>query len=417
MNFSDYWTMKWCDVLRVKSEFPNNLWPNAVQAYHRWIYETIRENQPYDRFVRELLTSSGSNFVTPPVNFYRAVQGRYPSSIAKVVALTFMGTRIDSWPKARRNAMAVFFSRVAYKKTDEWKEEIVFPDPAVCAPLKAVFPDGSVANIPSGTDPRKAFADWLISPNNQWFARNIVNRIWGWTMGRGIIDEVDDIRPDNPPASPEVLACLQQELVKSKYDLRHIYRLIFNSRTYQQSSIPNNDDTNPKVQFAHYTVRQLDAEVLLDALCWIGGEGAGYTSPIPEPYTFIPKSQRTIALADGSITSQFLTIFGRPSRDSGLLSERTSQPTDTQRLFLLNSSDIRRKIEGSKLLESMRTAAKGKPLAVVRGTYEIILSRVPTPAELAVFQQYLKKKGTQPRQAASDLAWSLINSKEFLYKH
>ncbi len=103
-------------------------------------------------------------------------------------------------------------------------------------------------------------------------------------MGRGIVDEPDDIRPDNPPASPEVLACLQKELVKSHYDLRHIYRLIFNSRTYQQSSVPHSDTANPKVAFAHYTVRQLDAEVLIDALCWIGGNGESYSSPIPEPY-------------------------------------------------------------------------------------------------------------------------------------
>jgi hypothetical protein len=416
-EFAQYWTIKWCDILRVKSEFPNDLWPNAVQAYSRWVYEAIRENLPYDRFARELLTSSGSNFRVPAVNFYRAVQGREPSSIAKVVALTLMGTRIESWPKDRRDAMAALFSRVAYKKTDEWKEEIVLPDPAVYAPLKAVFPDGTSSTIPSGEDPREAFADWLISSNNQWFARNIVNRIWGWTMGRGIINEVDDIRPDNPPASPLALACLQKELIKSNYDLHHIYRLIFDSRTYQQSSIPHNDDSDSKVQFAHYTARQLDAEVLLDALCWIGGEGEGYESPIPEPYTFIPKTQRTIALADGSITSQFLTIFGRSSRDYGLASERNAQPTGTQRLFLLNSSDVRRKIDGSKLLDSVRTAAKGNRPAIVRGIYEIVLSRFPTPAESATAEQYLKAKAPQPKQAASDLAWALINTKEFLNRH
>jgi hypothetical protein len=329
-----------------------------------------------------------------------------------------MGVRLERWPEARRAQMASFFSRVAYKKTDEWKEEIVLLDPSVYAPLNVVFPDGSKASIPAGADPRKTFADWLIAPKNRWFSQNIVNRIWGWTMGRGIINEVDDVRPDNPPASPETLACLERELVKSNYDLRHIYRLIFNSQTYQQSSIPHaNDETKPKAQFAHYMERQLDAEVLLDALNWIGGQGEGYTSPIPEPYTFIPKSRRTITLADASITSPFLTIFGRPSRDFGLTSERANQPTDTQRLYLLNSSDVLHKIERSELLQDVRTNAKDDKSAVTRGIYTIVLSRYPTAAESEVADKYFKTSGLSLKQASNDLAWALINSKEFLYRH
>ena len=100
-EFADYWAMKWCDLLRVKAEFPINLWPNAAQAYHRWIRTSIKENKPYDRFVREMLTASGSNFRTPAVNFYRAMQSRQPEAIARTVALTFMGVRAENWPKDR----------------------------------------------------------------------------------------------------------------------------------------------------------------------------------------------------------------------------------------------------------------------------------------------------------------------------
>lgn len=416
-EFADYWTMKWCDLLRVKSEFPMNLWPNAVQAYHHWIHDAIRDNRPYDQFARELLTSSGSNFRVPPVNFYRAVPSRDSSSIAKAVALTFMGVRSERLPQVQRDGMAAFFSKVAYKKTDEWKEEIVYLNPEAAKALKAVLPDGSAVNIPSGADPRQVFADWLVAPNNKWFARNAVNRIWAWTMGHGIIHEPDDIRTDNPPASPELLACLEKELVKSHYDLRYIYRLILNSRTYQQSSVPHDDISNPKVQFAHYTVRQLDAEVLIDALCWIGGDGESYSSPIPEPYTFIPKENRTIALADGSITSSFLTIFGRPSRDTGLMSERGSQPTDNQRLYMLNSSDIQRRIEKSPQLQAALNSFWRDRSTAIAKVYLIILSRYPTESESAIAEQYIKKSGLPPKQAAYDLAWSLINSKEFLYRH
>ncbi len=126
-------------------------------------------------------------------------------------------------------------------------------------------------------------------PNNPWFARNIVNRIWAWLLGRGIIDKPDDIRPDNPAVNPELLAYLEKELVKSKYDLRHIYRLILNSSIYQQSSIPQSKSPEAEKLFACYPVRRLDAEVLIDALDWIGGTGESYSSPIPEPFTYIPK--------------------------------------------------------------------------------------------------------------------------------
>ncbi|MCX6344158.1 MAG: DUF1553 domain-containing protein [Armatimonadetes bacterium] len=416
-EFADYWSMKWCDILRVKSEFPINLWPNAVQAYHRWIHDAIRENRPYDKFARQLLTSSGSNFLEPPANFYRAVQGRDSASIAKAVALTFMGVRFERLPKTSQSNMGAFFSRVGYKKTDEWKEEIVYLNPAITGSMNAVFPDGAAVVIPAGADPREVFTNWLVAPTNKWFARNIVNRIWYWTMGRGIIDEPDDIRSDNPPASAELLACLEKELIDSHYDLRSIYRLILNSRTYQQSSVPCGDTSDPKIQFAHYTVRRLDAEVLIDALCWIGGDGAGYTSATPEPYSFIPKEQRTIALADGSITSPFLATFGRPSRDTGLESERNNKPTDSQCLYLLNSTDIQQKIEKSPQLTRTINANKKNIPAMTRDIYVLILSRHPSPEELTATEQYFKSKGLFPAQAGNELAWALINSKEFLYRH
>jgi hypothetical protein len=416
-EFADYWTLKWCDLLRVKSEFPINLWPNAVQAYDRWVHDAIRQNWPYDRFARELLTSSGSNFRVPPVNFYRAIEGRTPDAIAAAVALTFMGTRIEKWPAPRRAGMAAFFSRVAYKSTGEWKEEIVYLDPKATGPVDAVFPDGTKVRIPSGEDPRVVFADWLIAPRNPWFTRNIANRVWAWLFGRGIINEPDDIRPDNLPSNPKLLAYLEQEVVNSHYDLRHLYRLILNSRTYQQSSVPRSDRAEAAALFAYYPPRRLDAEVLVDALDRIGGTGENYSSAVPEPFTYIPPRQHTIALADGSITSPFLEMFGRPARDTGLFGERNNEPTDAQRLFLLNSTEVRQKIERSPRLQELMRTSQGNPDRVIRGFYLTILSRLPTPAEVAAAKTYAQTAGLLPRDAAADLVWALVNSKEFLYRH
>lgn len=416
-EFADYWALKWCDLLRVKAEFPINLWPNAVQAYHRWIRDAVRDNMPYDQFARELLTSSGSNFRVPPVNFYRAIQGNDPAVIAEAVALTFMGERTAQWPEPRRAGMAAFFSAVAFKKTGEWKEEIVYLDPTRAAAIEAVFPDGGVASIPPGGDPREVFADWLLTADNPWFARNIANRVWAWLMGRGIVHEPDDIRPDNPPVNPALLALLEAELVGADYDLRHLFRLILNSRTYQQSPIPRGDHAEAVTLFACYPVRRLDAEVLMDAICAITGTRESYTSLIPEPFTFIPEHQRSITLADGSITSAFLEMFGRPERDTGLESERNNQPTDAQRMHLLNSSDIQRRLERSTRLRDLVGRARGDRLEAVRTVYLAVLSRFPTPDETAAVAAYAQTAGLPPQQVAIDLVWALINSKEFLYRH
>ena len=243
------------------------------------------------------------------MNFYRAMQNREPAGIAQAVALTFMGCRAEKWPKERLAGMAVFFSQVGYKTTGEWKEEIVIFDPTKAGDKPAaerptaVFPDGTPGRAPAG--PRSARGLRRLARSRRripWFARNIVNRVWSWLLGRGIIHEPDDIRPDNPPSNPELLAYLERELVASRYDLKHVYRLILNSKTYQLSSIPRASGPKAEAEFACYPLRRLEAEVLIDALNQITGTTEKYSSPIPEPFTFIPEDQRSIALADGSIT-------------------------------------------------------------------------------------------------------------------
>lgn len=416
-EFADYWALKWCDVLRVKSEFPINLWPNAVQAYHRWIRTSLAQNRPYDEFVRQMLTSSGSNFRVPPVNFYRAMQGHEPATIARAVALTFMGVRLDTWPQKKQNHLATLFSRIAFKGTAEWKEEIVYLDPAATTPLDVTFPDGTTARVSAFDDPRHAFANWLIRPQNPWFARNIVNRVWAWLLGRGIVHEPDDLRPDNPASNPELLVYLERELLEADYDLRHIYRLILNSRTYQQSCITRSDHADAARLFAYYPPRQLDAEVMIDAINAICGTGEEYESRIPEPFTHTPPDQRSIALADGSISSPFLELFGRPPRDTGFFSERNHRASDAQRLHLLNASHIQEKIQRGEHLRAMIRSARGKPGTLVETLYLTILSRPPTADEAQVATDYLRSSGLARRQALHDLVWALINTKEFLYRH
>ncbi len=441
-EYADYWAMKWSELLRVKAEFPINLWPNAVQAYYRWIHTSLRDNMPYDRFAREMLTASGSNFRVGPVNFYRAVQSKTPEGIAQAVALTFMGERADKWPKERLNGMANFFTQVGYKSTSEWKEEIVFFDPAKTnaqgrITTSATFPDGRTVQLSADRDPREVFADWLISPQNPWFTRNIANRVWSWLLGRGIIHEPDDIRPDNPPSNPELLAYLEKELIAARYDLKQLFRLILNSTTYQLASIPKKRSAEAEANFSYYPLRRLEAEVLIDALNQITGTTEQYASPIPEPFTFIPEDQRSICLADGSISSSFLEQFGRPSRDTGFESERNNRPSADQRLHMLNSSHIQRKLENGPKLQYLIREKSANPRELVASLYLLILSRLPTEEEWKAATEYAQLTPSPPsgdtkakanknkptsrnlknRDAIIDIAWALINSAEFQYRH
>jgi hypothetical protein len=471
-EFADYWAMKWGDILRIKAEFPVNLWPNAAQAYHRWVRASIAENKPYDKFVREMLTSSGSNFRVGPVNFYRAVQSKTPETIANAVALTFLGSRIDAWPEDRRNGMAVFFSQIGYKPTSEWKEEFVFWDPlgataapgntvpgraaistsgkpaseaapaetppaateppADAKPLTVVFPDGTKIQLPPNRDPREVFADWLITPQNPWFTRSIVNRVWAWLLGRGIIHEPDDLRDDNPPSNPQLLAYLEQELAANHYDLKHLYRLILNSSTYQLSSMPRFSGPQAEANFASYPLRRLDAEVLIDAVNQITGTSDLYTSPIPEPFTNIPRDKPAIAIADGSITSPFLALFGRSARATGMENERDNKPVPAQSLHMLNSSHIQQKLEQSPKLKAIFESGR-KPREMVEELYLTILSRQPTDDDIKIALEYsaagavsrpASRSGKQSRSGSMkrredwlDITWALINSTEFLYRH
>lgn len=418
-EFADYWAMKWSDLLRVKAEFPINLWPNAAQAYHRWIHASLRDNMPFDRFARELLTSSGSNFRVGPVNFYRALQNREPRGIARGVALTFMGARAEKWPARQLDDMAAFFTHVGFKPTGEWKEEIVQFNPAATPEAgltTPAFPDGTVPASAPGRDPREIFADWLVTPENPWFTRAIANRVWAWLLGRGIVHEPDDFRADNPSSHPALLDHLARELIDANYDLKHLFRIILDSQTYQLASLPPTDDPRGEANFASYPLRRLEAEVIIDALNQITGTTEKYSSAIPEPFTFIPDDQRSILLPDGSIGSAFLEMFGRPPRDTGLELERTHQLTPAQRLHLLNSTHIQRKIEeGPKLQALLRS--RESPARVITQLYLTILSRPPTASERqAIAAQFATRTGERVA-VANDIAWALINSTEFLHRH
>ncbi len=412
-EFPEYWGMKWADVLRVKSEFPVNLWPNAAQAYDAWIREALRANMPYSEFARQLLTASGSNFRAPQVNFFRAAGGRDPRSLAACAARVFMGSQIAGWSAGRQADLEAFFARTSFKNTKEWKEEILVCDTAGEAGESAPalrLPDGSPARIRPGADPREAFSDWLVSSPKSPFAANGANRIWFWLFGRGVVHEPDDFRPDNPPSNPALLDWLAKQFAACGYDTKQLLKIILNSDTYQSSSISGGTSS------PYYTVRKVEAEVLVDAINRITGATDEYSSVIPEPFTFIPEGTRAIEIPDGSITSANLELFGKSPRDTGFLDERSQRVTTSQRLQLLNSRSVLGKLEkGRNLAEIFRSSRD--PRSATDKLYLAILSRYPTERERAVIDAYQPPGQMPPKQKFLDVAWALVNSPEFLLKH
>ena len=430
-EYADMMAMRYSDMFRIKSEFPINLWPNAVQAYHRYFLNNARLDRSFFEVARELLTSNGSNFRVPAANFFRASANRTPAGLASSTALSLLGMRYENLSKDRQEALAGFFSRIKYKSTNEWKEEIVFCDPEP-AKVKAGTPDGIdfVINSPE-QDPRQVFADWLLAPGNRYFARAYVNRVWSWFFGRGIVDPVDDMPlPENfwnkigiskvsgsQPACPELLEFLTDYFIKNNGSTRKLVGLIMSSRAY------NSDWKTLKAEqkiaterFAVYPVRRLDSEVFIDILSSVIANHESYSSVIPEPFTFLPRGTRAVQIADGSISSRMLDSFGRPPRDSGRVSEHKRQIDDSQRLFLMNSGWIYSNSE-----RSVRNRFRNRRVSFVERAEEIYLliySRYPTDKEIKIIRRYHNSLGKKRQwRVWGELVWALVNSKEFIYQH
>ena len=377
-DFVDYWTMRFCDILRVKSEFPINLWPNAVYVYHARIRSFVESGETWEDFGRALLTSQGSDFRDAEVNFFRATDRRDPDGWADAVAQTFLGISPADLDRKRKTSFASCLSNVRIKNTREWKEEVVYVD---------------------GIDRRPELCDMLFLQNRQAVADAFLMRIRRWIFGPGA--------PVKAAADSRITG------------VRDVLREIVLSPEYAAGSVSG-----------EFPARRLDAEILDDAFCSLSGAKRNYQSPAPEPFSFLPPERPTVCIEDGSISSGFLSLFGRPARDTGLMDERGGDVTAKQRLYLFNSGDIHRKL-GRLAIPQWKLAdgsvnpyyRKTPPPKRIDGIYWRILSRAPSSHERKVIAELWSKRsnGGKNRKAnhgemMRDVAWSLINTKEFIFR-
>ena len=392
-----YMQMRWGDILRIKSEFPSNLWPNGVQAYNRWIYEQLMNNVPYDKMVQGLLLSSGSNFRSPASNFYRGFQKRTSKNIYDNINLLFLGNR-----EVTDNGN-ICFQQIKYKSTKEWKEEIVYLDIHKRAPYQKIeLDEGTSFKLRQDSDWREPYVAWLTSPNNRRFAEVMANRMWYWGFGKGIVHEPDDWRYDNPPSDPQLLKELTDYFIAQKFDLRALMKKILLSEQF------NSVDS--------YTPQRLNAEVIVDAIASVTGIWSTYTSRVPEPFTVYPPKTRSTHLGDATVSSSELELFGKVSRDVSLESQRNNSITSRQLLYLMNSSALESRIRKSQVLQRIYLQSADIEQLADRITL-LVLSRRATKDEVALYKEYMAQNNLPLMEVAIDIMWMQINSNEFLYNH
>jgi hypothetical protein len=418
-EFHDFWALKFADILRSNGRL---IQTKGAYVFHRWIRAALERNMPMDQFARVLLTTDGSTFSNPAANYYRI--SRDPESSVEATAQLFLGVRIqcakchnhpfERWTQDDYYGFAACFSQVGRKKGNQVQEEIVYSthsgdvrQPRTGKVMKPKALGGPVLDD-SKSDRRVRLASWLTGPDNPFFARSLVNRVWFHLVGRGIVEPVDDFRDSNPPSNDELLNSLTGSFVKSGYNLKGLIRTIVESRTYQLSARTSELNAGDNLYFSHALTKLLPAEVLLDAISTVTGTTT--------PFDGLPKGSRATQIPDGKMDNAFLKTFGRPARELACECERESDSNLSQALQLIGGATVNGKLHDDNGRMAQLAKSSLSPDAITRELYMIALSREPTIAELAAAARHLKA-GKDLRSAVEDLGWVLINSKEFLFRH
>jgi hypothetical protein len=423
-DYADYFANKWAAILRNKRRL--DVEKRATFSFHEWIRESLNENKPYDRFVREILTATGTPGQSPAVGWYREVKDA--SAQLEDAAQLFLGLRIqcarchhhpfEKWSQQDYYGFAAFFSQVGRKRGQVQNEDRIFHKVGMATAQnpktgQSVKPSGlgtQALELPPEQDPRQALADWMSSKDNPFFSRSLVNRYWKHFFGRGLVDPEDDMRVTNPASNPELLDALAKDFVDHDFDLKHLVRTIATSTVYQLAAEPNDWNQDDKQNFSRYYPKRLNAEVLLDAIDQVTGTQTTFSG--------VPAGTRAVQLPDTGFSSYFLTVFGRPEASSACECERSSEANLAQSLHLLNSSEIQ-----GKLTAASGSAARlaGDKLRSdeekIRELYLLAFSRSPTTDESSIALAHIHKNAQDPKRAYEDIVWALINTKEFLFNH
>lgn len=423
-------TLKKADMLRVHPRRLGNgeYGDRGAVLFHEFIHDSVKENKPYDQFVNQILTATGSTYQYGPTNYYRIE--RQPSGRAETTAQVFLGIRLscarchkhpfDEWTTDDYWNFAAFTGKVGIRGGELYQEQVVYNNPTGRVINQSVQGNrGQVAQptfLGGNTLPEayreeavQHLADWMTSDTNPYFAKATVNRLWSYYFGRGIVDPVDDMRATTPPSVEGLLEALAEEFLRSEFDTKHIIKLILNSRTYQLSAAPNETNALDDRFFSRFMPRPLIAQVLLDVLNDVTGS--------KEKYGRYPEGTRAVEVPL-PVSSRFLNLFGRSDREFLGNLDPHLEPTLTQALHIINSPYVNGKLKNrngtiTRLLDP-KTGEKLPPAELVTELYLMTLSRLPTDAELDTATSYLENEETE-REDTEDLLWALISSRSFLF--
>lgn len=418
-EYADYWATRWADVLLADR---NKIGERGAYQFHQWLRQQIAINRPYDEWVRELLTATGNSGKYGPVNFFRAA--RTPEDLTKSVSQAFLGIRLDCaqchhhpfdrWGQEDFYGLSGFFTGIKYQALGSDRDLVFHAGhrpasvPITGERVETRPPGGPVLNSAAqSADPRIPLANWVTAPDNPYFARLAVNRIWSHLLGRGLVEPVDDLRLTNPATNEPLLDFLAAEFVRQDFDLKAVQSLIMNSAVYQLAAETNPTNERDQANFSRHLVRRLPAEVLLDAICRVSG--------VPEQFPGMPQGTRAIQLWDNRLPSYFLDSFGRSPRESPCECGRSGEPTMAQALHLMNAPEINAKLTDPNGRAAQLAASQLSRDELVEELTLLAIGRRPTPEQLKVASQLFE--ATDRRTATEDYLWILLNSYDFIFVH
>jgi hypothetical protein len=430
-EYVDYWTLKWSDLLRAHRR---SLGEKGLATFNAWLRQALRENRPIEMMVRQLLTAQGNLYQNGAAAFYYVDQT--PEELAETTAQVLLGVRLqcakchhhpyEAWSQDDYYGLAAVFARVQRKDTMENGRYGGAQSVRLAAGGKVTNPaTGSLAtasilghSLSSDPDPRRALADWLTQQENPYFARNVVNRYWGYLFGRGLVEPVDDLRSTNPASHPALLDNLARDFVEHGYDLKHLLRTLCNSSTYQLAAEFTPQRDTDGMFFTHRRPRRLPAEVLLDAINQAAGVEETFNAGGRGRFgnTMVPHGTRAIALPDPTVNSYFLDAFGRPNRTTSCECDRSNRSDLGQVLHLANGEQFHAKIVDAKGRIARRLAGGAADPELIDELYLATFCRWPNGPEREAVSSLIAAAPTR-KEGFEDLLWALLNSTEFVFNH
>ena len=418
-EFVEIWVMKWAELLTIRTT--NQISYKSMLLYYTWLQERVANNVPMNVMVQELLGSNGGTFANAATNYYQNETNTL--KVAENVAQVFMGMRMqcaqchnhpfDRWTMDDYYSFAAFFSQIGRKRGEDPREIIVFNSgsgdvrhPVGNRVMAPKFLGGETPDV-AGKDRRQVMANWLASDENPFFAQNLSNIVWAHFFGKGIIQEVDDVRVSNPPVNKELIDALSEKLRGYNYDFKKLVRDICTSRAYQLSTKTNETNEKDTTNFSHATLRRMRAEVLLDAITQV--------TTTSNKFPGLPSGARAVQIANGNTSTYFLTTFGRAKRETVCSCEVKMEPNLSQALHMLNGDTVNAKITQGGLVTT-RLGEEVPHEKIIEEIYIRCMTRKPTEKELTNLMELVGQEENK-QQALEDVFWALLNSREFVFNH